>query len=153
MAFTSTSYPLSAFHFKVSIGVALGLTDTSFQEVSGIGSKMETEPYNEGGENRFVHQLPTKVDHPKLVLSRGIAPLTSPLVIWCKATLEADFLIPIVPSPVLVSLLNDKGLPVRSWSFDNCFPVNWEVEGLKSTKNEVAIEKIELNYSTSMRVI
>eukprot|EP01037_Dinobryon_pediforme_P023061 gene23061-24404_t len=36
-------YPPSAFHFKVAFAATLGLTDTSFQEVSGISADVDTE--------------------------------------------------------------------------------------------------------------
>lgn len=135
-------YPPSAFYFKVVIGK----TVTSFQEVTGIGSEIETEEVIEGGENRYVHRLPKAVKHPKLVLKRGIAPGKSPLVRWCKDVLE-EFKIPIKPELLHVHLLNEKGDPIRSWSFANAYPVNWEVESFNSTKNEVALEKIELSYT------
>lgn len=149
----SNEYPPSAFHFKVVFAATLGMSDTSFQKVSGIGSEVETEPVEEGGENRYVHQLPTKVKHPKLVLERGIAKMTSPLVIWCRTVLEAGFIAPIVPMPIIVFLLDENKTPIRAWSFANAYPVNWEVQEFMSTKNEVAIEKIELNYNYSNRLI
>lgn len=149
----SNDYPPSAFYFKVVFAATAGMTDTSFQDVSGIGSEIETEDVVEGGENRYVHRLPKSVKHPKLVLKRGIAKMTSPLVLWCRSVLEADFIAPIVPMPMMVFLLNENGTPVRAWSFANAYPVNWEVENLNSTKNEVAIEKIELSYNYSNRVI
>jgi len=146
-------YQPSAFYFKVVFAATAGMADTSFQEVSGIGSEIETEPYSEGGENRYVHQLPKSVKHPKLVLKRGIAKMTSPLVVWCRTVFEGDFIVPIVPMPLMVYLMNENKIPIRAWSFANAFPVNWEVENFNSTKNEVAIEKIELNYNYSNRVI
>lgn len=151
--FTNDDYPPSSFYFKVVFAATLGMTDTSFQKVSGIGSQIETEEVVEGGENRYVHQLPTKVKHPKLVLERGIAAITSPLVIWCRSVLEADFIAPIVPMPISVFLLNENKIPIRAWTFANAYPVNWEVDNFASTKNEVAIEKIELNYNYSNRLI
>ena len=51
-------YPPSAFYFKVVFGATLGMTDTSFQDVSGISTEVTTEDVIEGGENRFVHKLP-----------------------------------------------------------------------------------------------
>ncbi len=147
-----SDYPLPALYFSVVIAGNL-VSDTSFQDVSGIGSKIDTEDVVEGGENRYVHKLPTKVTHSNLVLKRGIAEITSPLVIWCKAVLEADFTAPIVPMPILVNLMNEMKIPVRVWSFANAYPVNWEVEEFKSTKNEVAIEKIEFSYNYSNRVV
>ena len=150
MASLFDEYPPSAFYFKVVIGANL-LGDTAFQEVSGIGSEIETEDVVEGGENRYVHRLPTKVKHPNLVLKRGIAKSTSPLVIWCRGVLEADFTAPIVPKPILVFLLNENGTPMRSWSFANAYPVHWEVDSFNSTKNDIAIETIEFSYTYSIR--
>ena len=133
--------------------MTMGMADTSFQEVSGIGSKIDVEEVVEGGENRYVHRLPKSIKHPNLVLKRGIAGITSPLVIWCKSVLEADYILPIMPMPVLVYLMNEHKIPIRVWSFANAYPINWEVESFNSTKNEVAIEKIELSYNYSNRII
>lgn len=144
-------YPPSAFYFTVRFaGFPTG--DTAFQEVSGISSKLETEPYLEGGENRYVYQLPIRVTHSNLVLKRGIGKLKSPLVVWCKSVLETGVNTTIAPMPINVSLLNEDKTPVRTWAFFNAFPVSWEVENFSSTKNEVAIEKIELSYSYADRL-
>ena len=146
-----SDYPIPAFHFGVYFGATLGLTDTSFQDVSGIDYEIETEAVVEGGENRFVHQLPKGVKHGNLVLKRGIGKMTSPLVIWCMAVFQGDLIAPIVPMPLNVSLLNENRIPIRCWSFSNAYPVKWQTEGFNSTKNEVAIETIELAYSYCIR--
>ena len=146
-------YPPVSFHFKVVLSATLGLADTSFQEVSGMGSEMDLEEVSEGGEHRYVHRLPKGVKHPKLVLKRGIGSITSPLVLWCKSVLEMGYLIPIVPMPVMVFLQNENRLPSRVWMFSNAYPVNWKVDPFNSTKNEVAIEEIELSYNSTMRVL
>jgi|SRR5450830_68559 len=152
-SFFSDVYPPSAFHFKVAFAATLGLTDTSFQEVSGISAEVDTETVVEGGENRYVHTLPKGVKHPNLELKRGIAPLLSPLVIWCRSVFEMDFITPVVAQPIVVLLLDESKMPIRVWSFANAFPVKWEVENFNSTKNEVAIEKIVLSYTYSNRLI
>jgi len=146
-------YPPAAFYFKVAFGTTVGQTDTSFQEVSGISAEVDTETVVEGGENRYVHTLPKGVKHPNLELKRGIAPLKSPLVVWCRSIFEMDFITPIVAQPIVVQLLDQAKLPIRAWSFANAFPVKWEVENFNSTKNEVAIEKIVLSYTYSNRLI
>ncbi len=149
----SDDYPLPAFYFKVVFSATLGMSDTSFQEVTGIDSEIETETIVEGGENRYVHKLPKSVKHSNMVLKRGIAKMTSPLVLWCRSVFEAGFIAPIVPMPISVFLMNENKIPVRAWSFANAYPVKWEVEPFQSTKNEVAIEKIELSYNYSNRLI
>lgn len=146
----SAIYPPSAFYFKLSFTDSPS-EDNSFQEVSGIGSEIDIQEVVEGGENRFVHRLPKGVKHPLLSLKRGIAGTDSNLVQWCKSVLEGDFIKPIVTKNLDVFLLDEKSNPLRSWSFADAYPVKWEIDSFNSTKNEVAIEKIELSYTSSER--
>lgn len=146
-------YPPSAFYFKVVFDGNSDGVDSSFQDVSGISSEMSTEDVAEGGENRFVHKLPTAIKQSNLELKRGIAPSTSPLVVWCQEIMEGDFINAIVARTINVYLLNEKAEPIRGWSFANAFPIKWEVEGFNSTKNEVAIEKIVFSYTYAKRIV
>jgi phage tail-like protein len=140
----------AAFHFTVSIG-DYSSSDSSFQEVSGLEVSMEVDELREGGENRFMHQLPTGVKQKRLTLKRGVAPLDSPLVKWCKSTLEGGLSVKIKPAPVTVKLLDAQINPLRTWSFVNAYPVRWEIDSFNSTKNEVALETIELAYQMLQR--
>jgi phage tail-like protein len=144
-------YPPAAISFKVVFGSAQLVSETSFQEVSGIGSEMETDPYHEGGENRFVYALPKGVRHQKLTLKRGVASYASPLVKWCRDTLENGLGAPISPQPLVVYLQDELGAPLRGWSFENAWPAQWSIDQFRADRNEVAIEKIELNYAVSSR--
>jgi len=145
--------PPVAFHFSVNVGALPLPFDSSFQEVSGLTQSMETEALREGGENRFMHQLPQGISQGKLSLKRGLATVSFPLMLWCKETLEGGLTRPILTLPVLVRLKGADGLPLRAWLLDNAYPVSWEIEGFASTKNELAIEQIELAYTTSMRLL
>jgi phage tail-like protein len=145
--------PPAAFYFKVSFGTEPSGSDGSFREVSGIAPELETESYTEGGENRYVLALPKAVKNPRLVLKRGIAPSGSGLLTWCQSVLEGGLSLPIVPKLVHVFLLDGLGQPLRGWSFANAYPVKLEVEAFNSTRNEVAVEKIELSYAYSKREV
>lgn len=147
------SCPPAAFHFRVVFSAALGMSDTSFQEVSGIGSEVELEEVVEGGENRYVHRLPKGVKHPRLVLKRGVAEASSPLVGWCKSVFESEFNVALVPLPIIVFLLNENRLPARGWFFANAYPVSWKMDPFNSTKNEVAIEEIEFSYNDMFQIV
>jgi phage tail-like protein len=105
----------------------------------------------EGGENRFVHRLPAPVKHPLLVLRRGVLPMSSPWVAWCRDVLEGGPAAPVTTSLIHVSLLDENGQPLRVWSFDKAFPVKWEVEPFQSSKCEIAVEKLELSYQFCKR--
>lgn len=145
-------YPPAAFHFRVMFATTGGDVDASFQEVSGISTELDTESVPEGGENRFVHTLPKGVKHPHLELKRGIASLSSPLVMWCRSVFEGEFIVPIRPQSLMVQLLDETHIPIRIWTFANAYPVKWEIEGFGSTKNQVAIEKIVLSYTYAGRM-
>ena len=66
--------------------------------------------------------------------------------------MELDFINPIETRSVSVYLMDEKKNPIRGWQFESAYPVKWEVENFNSTKNEVAIEKIVLNFSYSTRI-
>lgn len=144
-------YPPPAFHFAVSFGAAGKNADGAFREVTGLGPELETETVVEGGQNAFVHQLPKAAKHPRLVLSRGIATMRSPLLQWCREVLEGGLAQPIEPRRLHVFLLDGDGKPLRVWAVQNAYPVKWSAEAFQATRNEVAIERIELAYAGSNR--
>ncbi len=116
-----------------------------------MGVEMELESYREGGENRFVHQLRKGVKSLRLSLKRGVAPADSGLVKWCKEVLEGNLVRRIKPQQVELSLLDGEHRPLRSWVFDNAYPVKWSVAEFSAKKNEVALETVELAYTTAVR--
>lgn len=145
------SYPPAGFYFAVRFSGAGHGQDTSFLEVSGIGSEIETTPYAEGGENRFAYALPKPVKHSPLTLKRGIAALDSPLVEWCRNTLEGGLAKRIVLRDLSVVLLDVAAAPLRSWSFRAAWPQSWNIDPFQADKNSVAIEKIVLAYTAIVR--
>jgi phage tail-like protein len=139
-------YPPVGFFFKISID-GMPETESDFQEVSGLTMSLDTITLNEGGENRFVHTLPTRAKSERLVLKRGLR-VSSALTDWCKKAIE-DF--SFSPKNIQVSLL-DAGLPnsvanpLVSWQVVHAFPVKWSVSNFNAMNNDLAIETIELQY-------
>ncbi len=146
----ATYYPPVAFHFAVTFMLPQAdARDMRFQEVSGLGMDLGTEELAEGGENRFVHQLPTGAKHGNLVLKRGLL-TASPLILWVRAALEAfEFL----PVPVVVTLLNEQHLPLAAWTLSRCYPVKWTIGNFNATDNGVAVESLELAYALQVSTL
>jgi phage tail-like protein len=140
-----------AFHFVVRFAGDGAGNDTAFQEVSGIGSEMDTTDFAEGGENRFVHSLSVGVKHTALSLKRGVADLDSSLVKWCRATLEGGFGQTIENRDFTVALIDATGKPLRKWWFSNAFPQSWTIDPFEADEGSVAIEKIVLGYAIMAR--
>ncbi len=140
------TYPLAGFHFRVNfMGSPMGI-DTMFQEVSGLSAELTVEELVEGGENRYVHKLPSKVQFPNLVLKRAMYPVPSALIAWAEM---AIYHFRFTPLPVLVSLLNEQHLPVKNWCFFDAYPVKLHVSDLKAQDNALMIETLELVYKYS----
>ncbi len=142
-----------AFRFAVfffAAGVVPNPIDILFQKVSGLQATVNTITVEEGGQNLFIHRLPTRVQYDNLVLERGVV-LGSPLVLEFNAAMS---LFKFRPSNVLVTLLDDSGLPLTGWLFMNAYPVKWRVADLDANTNTVAIETMELAYQRmqTMRV-
>ncbi len=150
----SDSYPVPAFHFTVSFtGGGPSVSDAAFQEVSGLEHGLDLEPVTEGGENRFIHQLPKPAKTPNIKLKRGISPESSELMTWCKNTIETDLARPVQPKDLKIDLLDEEGDPVCSWALTRAYPVKWTVGGFDAMKNEIAVETIELAVNTIKRTL
>jgi len=141
----------AAFAFRVGFsrsGSSASPVLTSFQEVSGLEHNLETEDVVDGGENRFVLQLPKPARARRLQLKRGLVDRGSPFVRWCKDCLEPGLSIPLVLQDVQVQLMDAELNPLMVWTCNRAYPVRWTINGFESQRNEVAIEEIELAYQT-----
>jgi phage tail-like protein len=144
-------YPPVAFHFGVSLlgpGPAPRGTplDASFQEVSGIQVEFGNEEVVEGGQNQFVHRLPTRAKYANLVLKRGVVVMSSPLAAWVSRTLASYLTQPIQLRDLMVTLKNEQHDPLITWTFVNAYPVRWEVSPMNSMESSVLTETMELAY-------
>lgn len=116
--------------------------DVRFQEVTGLSAELGIESYDEGGENRFSHRLPTRAKFNNLVLKRGML-MDTKLRTWFEdAIYQFDF----KPVTVTVVLLNDGGENISSWEFNRVWPVKWTVSDFKASENALVIETLELAY-------
>jgi phage tail-like protein len=158
-------YPPPAFYFTVTVagsGTALQLSsmaDASFQEASGIEAKMELQAVPEGGQNGYVHQLPTVTKYPNLVLRRGYVTRPSFLSEWTAQTVGSNLSQPILTQNLVVMLLSSAQppleavpVPLAAWNFANAWPVRWATGPFDSTKNDVLTEVLEFSYATVSRI-
>lgn len=139
-------YPPTGFYFRVDIdGIA---NDMGFQSVEGLEAKMNVDKITEGGENRFVHRVPGRIEYENLKLKRGMqTEKKSALVNWCNTTITSDLGEKIKPHDITVKLLNESGSPIAVWSFEAAYPIRWRVETLDAEKGDsVLIEEIEFVY-------
>ena len=140
-------YPVTGYYYAVRLAPASATdADASFKQVSGLSVELAVEELGEGGENRFKHRLPTGAKYTNLVLQRGLLVASSPFFKWCRRTIQDNLYQPIVPSGILVVLLDPDGAPLKTWSVANAWPVKWSVSDFNAMEGQVVIETLELAY-------
>jgi phage tail-like protein len=124
--------------------------DMRFQSVSGISSTVEVDEIREGGENLYMHNVPTRVSHENLVLTRGI--LTG-----CdlnKAGRDVLHSLKVKPSDIQVSPLDKDDNPTYGgWLFQNAWLVGWTIEDLSGEDNNVIINTMEFTYNRLKHIV
>jgi len=154
---TASYYPPPAFAFAVTVVPAAGSSQTAidaqFQEITGIDPHVDTEEAVEGGVNNYVQTLPGVTKHSNLVLKRGYVTQSSALANWANQTVGSTLGTAIQTQVITVTLLGPTQQPVVTWTFNNAWPVKWEVGQLDSTKNDVLTETLEIAYTTVTRTL
>lgn len=136
--------PIVGFHFAVKFELSpMQAVDTKFQSVAGLKATVEMETYQEGGQNRFAHKLPLGLEYADLVLKRCLTTDTSGVATWCKTNMENFNFSPV---NLTVSLLNEKGVPLRSWYVVHAIPLSIEYGDFNAEENKLVIETITLKY-------
>ena len=138
--------PLLGFRFGVFFLGKLGIAhplDFRFQEISGLEAHLEVSPLSALGQGSNARQLPEKTKYQNLVLTRGM-PVLSTLRMEIQDSLAASRG---VARDVLISILDENGLPLNNWLFSDAYPVRWSLSGLNASSGQVVIETIELTYS------
>jgi len=144
-------HPPAGFHFKVEFIGVPGMGDDTehrFQEVSGLSFEVETEPLEEGGENRFAYKLPKRAKYPNLVLKRGLLP-GSAFLKWFKSAMDTYFSVVVYdfsPADINITLLDEADQPLAIWNVVQAYPLKWSVSDFKANDNALVIESMELAY-------
>ena len=109
-----------------------------FTEISGLSAEVEVMTYNEGGNNSFVHRFPTRMKFPNLVLKRGISNEDALEKWFAKSYFEATL------TEISITMLNEVGTRLRTWSFVNAYPIKWTGPQFNVGQSAVATEAIEI---------
>ncbi len=133
-------YPYLNVLFAIKVGDEELAT---FAECTGLSLEVTTEEYHEGGENRFVHKLPTVPQPPNLVLKRGMT-ATTELWEWFAALPETGHVEPKNGEVLLQRLAGAELETVRAWSFERGYPVKWTGPDLNAQSPGVAFETLEI---------
>lgn len=122
-----------------------GITEGVFREVSGLDSETEVIEHRVTGKggNIVVHKVPGALKWSNIVLRRGITD-DKKLHEWRakieKGQVEAN------RKNGSITLYNPAGEAVARYTFRNGWPCKFKGPALDASKNEIAIEEMELAH-------
>ena len=128
--------PLPAYWFSVEIAG----TTYPFRSVSGLKIETEVVEYQEGGSTGPIRKLAGITRYSNIRLSRGFTGDRS-LYNWFSTQKQN-----LVKVNGRITMFDRQGTRVAAWTFSNGFPVKWEGPDFDASKNEVAIETIEIAH-------
>lgn len=134
--------PYPALHFQVVIA---GVFDDgksvrgSFSEVSGLGVEVAPIEYRNGSEDGTVRKMPGLQKFTNIALKRGVIGDLA-FWSWIKSVMDGQ----VQRANGTITLLDESGQPVMTWKFRRAWPCKWTGPTLNASKNEVAIETLEL---------
>ena len=130
--------PFMPFRFRVEIE---GITSAGASEVTGLQIETETEPFEEGGVNDFVYQLPKRTKYQHITLKRGITDKDD-MWNWYQEVIIGSF----KRKNCAIILMDLIGNDAWRWDFYEAYPVKWTGPELRADSNTVAFETIELAH-------
>jgi phage tail-like protein len=132
------SDPAVTVCFTVTIdGHDLGV----FTQCDGLGCEIVVEQHEEGGQNRFVHQLPGRIKYTNVKLTRPINGDTASVASWFSSMAGE-----VKRSTGEITALTIEGKKIASWSLEGVIPVKWTGPQLNVDGPKVATEAIELAH-------
>ena len=132
-------WPLPKFYFQVKIGDAEG----AFQEVSGLDMEAQVIEYRHGNSPDFsTIKMPGIKKYSNVTLKKGVFKDDKTFWDWFnKIKLNT-----IERLTVTISLLDEGGAAVQTWTLKNAWPTKITGTDMKSDGNEVAVETIEVAH-------
>jgi phage tail-like protein len=130
--------PGTTVFFKLTIdGQSLG----TFNGCDGLASEVEIEQHQEGGNNGFVWQLPTRVSFSTIRLTRPLTPETSKVAAWISSLATG-----ITRPTAQIAALRADGSVVAQWGLIEVLPVRWQGPTLDPSNPAVATEVLEITH-------
>ena len=128
----------------VSVCFAVSIDDKdlgTFNSVEGLGIEVVLEQREEGGNNGFVWQLPTRLKYPNVKLSRPLGPDTMKVARWFSSMTGGVTR----RTATIVAMTADDQVVAR-WGLADVVPVRWSGPSLNLDSPKVATETIEIAH-------
>lgn len=133
--------PAIAVRFHLSFDVQNIGWWSSFE---GLGMETAIEPREEGGNNYFIHQLPTRLKYSNIKLSR---PINEDSALVAKWFMDIVKMRPVNHNAVIQAVAGEtKTKIIAEWSLQEVVPVRWTGPSFNVENPKLATETLELAF-------
>lgn len=133
----------------VSVCFVVQIDDMSlgaFNSCEGLGCEVVVEQREEGGNNGFVWQLPTRIKFPNIKLSRPLTRDTERVAKWFSSMVSGRARTGAGRKTGHIQAMTADGTVVAQWGLLDVVPVRWTGPSLNPDSPKVATETIEIAH-------
>lgn len=133
----------------VSVCFVVQIDDMSlgaFNSCEGLGCEVVVEQREEGGNNGFVWQLPTRIKFPNIKLSRPLTRDTERVAKWFSSIVSGRTRTGAGRKTGQIQAMTADGTVVAQWGLLDVVPVRWTGPSLNPDSPKVATETIEIAH-------
>ena len=113
----------------------------AFNSCEGLGCEVVMEQREEGGNNGFVWQLPTRIKYSNIKLTRPLTKDTAKVAKWIAKTNTG-----LARKTGTIQAMTADGTVVAQWGLLGVVPVRWTGPSLNPDSPKVATETVEIAH-------
>jgi len=128
----------------VTVCFAVSIDDKdlgTFNSCEGLGVEVVLEQREEGGNNGFVWQLPTRLKYSNVKFSRPLGPDTMKVAKWFSSMTGG-----VTRRTATIVAMSAEDKVVARWGLADVVPVRWTGPSLNLDSPKVALETIEIAH-------
>jgi phage tail-like protein len=139
----SALWPVGGFYFKVNIPDIND--DLECTEVTGLKLKSKNMDYRPGNDPTFIMlKIPGLKEFENLTIKKAVFKQDIALYTWYKSIQSGEN--DQERKDIIITLHDEQGDPIMSWTVLRSFPISYSGPDLKSTDSQIAFESIELTH-------
>ena len=113
----------------------------TFNSCEGLGCEVVIEQREEGGNNAFVWQLPSRLRYTNVKFTRPLGADTAKVAKWFASMTSG-----VQRRTATISVMSGDGKVVATWALDGVVPVRWTGPSLNLDSPKVATETVEIAH-------
>jgi len=113
----------------------------TFNSCEGLGCEVVIEQREEGGNNTFVWQLPTRLKYSNVKFTRPLGPDTAKIAKWFASMTGG-----VKRCTATIQVKSNDDTVVATWALEGVVPVRWTGPSLNFDSPKVATETIEIAH-------